>query len=96
MNIAPLLAPLFGFLLRGVVVKFVVFTAVFGLVGILAPVLLGYLAPFLGVSSLTSAFTGIPPGVWFFADFLQIGFGVPLCLSAYVTRFVIRRLPVIG
>jgi hypothetical protein len=31
-----------------------------------------------------------------FLDFFALGYGVPLMISAYVTRFLIRRLPVIG
>ena len=48
------------------------------------------------VANLTSTFTGLDPGVWFFLDFFALGYGVPLMISAYITRFLIRRLPVIG
>lgn len=96
MIFAPLLAPLVGLLLRDIFVKFFVFTAVFGLVAILAPVALGYLSTFISGGSLTSAFTGLPGGVWFFLDAFNLGMGIPLVLSALVARFIIRRLPVIG
>lgn len=96
MLLAPLFAPLLSFLLRDVVVKFVVFSAIFGLVGFLIPKAIQYLGPWLGTASLTNAFAGLPAGVWFFLDFFQLGFGVPLLISAYVARFLIRRLPVIG
>lgn len=42
------------------------------------------------------AFDGISPTVWFFIDFLALDFGFPLVVSAYVIRFLIRRIPVIG
>jgi len=93
---APLIAPLIGFILRDIVIKFVVFAAIFALVAILAPIALGYLAPFLGVQSLSNSFSAVSPGVWFFVDFFQLGYGLPLLITALVTRFVIRRLPVIG
>jgi hypothetical protein len=96
MLLAPLLAPVVGFLIREVVVKFIVFTSLFALVAFLVPKAIGFLSPFLGLSSLSSAFTGLPAGVWFFLDFFNLGFGVPLLISAYVARFLIRRLPVIG
>lgn len=96
MMLAPLLAPLVGFLLREIVVKFVVFTSIFALVAVLVPVVVGYLTPWLTGSTLTSAFSGIPGSVWFFLDAFNLGFGVPLVLSAYITRFIIRRLPVVG
>lgn len=96
MLIAPLLAPLVGFLLRELVVKFVVFAAVFGLVAVLIPVIVGYLGPWLGTGALNTAFSGLSPSVWFFLDFLNLGFGLPVLISAGITRFIIRRLPVVG
>lgn len=96
MLIVPFLAPLVVFFVRDVIVKFVVFVAVFALVAILVPVALGYLTPFIGVGSLSNAFADLSGGVWFFLDFFQLGFGIPLLISAWITRFLIRRLPIIG
>lgn len=96
MALPVLLAPVVGFLLREIVVKFVVFSALFAVLAYLVPKMISYLGPFLGVSSLASAFGSISPGVWFWLDFFQLGYGVPLLISAFVTRFLIRRLPVIG
>lgn len=90
------LAPVVAFLLREVVVKFVIFAAVFALVAFFVPFAVQYLAPYIGVSSLTSSFSGLGSGVWFFVDFLNLGYGLPLVISAAVARFLIRRLPVIG
>ena len=91
-----LLAPVVGFLLREIIVKFIIFSALFAVLAYLVPKMLAYLGPFLGVGSLASAFGAISPGVWFWLDFFQLGYGVPLLISAFVTRFLIRRLPVIG
>lgn len=91
-----LLAPVVTFLLRDVIVKFFVFTAVFALVAVLVPIAIGYLTPYLGTGGLTSAFTGLGSGVWFFVDFMNLGYGLPLLISAAIARFLIRRLPVIG
>lgn len=96
MLLSPLIAPVISFLFREVAVKFLVFTAVFALVAFLVPKAVGYLAPFIGTAALTSAFGGLGSGVWYFLDFFNLGFGVPLLISAYVARFLIRRLPVIG
>lgn len=96
MLLAPLIAPIVGFLVREVVVKFFIFTAVFALVAFLVPKAVGYLQPFLGLASLSSAFSGLSSGIWFFLDFFNLAFGVPLLISAFVSRFLIRRLPVIG
>lgn len=93
---APLLAPVVAFILREIVVKFVVFAAVFALVAILTPVALTYLGPYLGTSGLSDSFSSVPPGVWFFVDFFQLQYGLPILISALIARFMIRRLPVIG
>ena len=41
-------------------------------------------------------FQAIPSVVWYFMNMLSIQFGLPLVLSAYLIRFFIRRIPVIG
>lgn len=42
------------------------------------------------------AFSGLPSGVLYFVDALNLGAGMTIILGAYVLRFLIRRLPVIG
>lgn len=96
MLFAPFLAPVFGFLLREVIVKFTVFTAVFALLALIVPKAIEQVAPYVGTGALSSAFTGLSAGVWFWLDAFQLPYGVPLLISAWVARFLIRRLPVIG
>jgi hypothetical protein len=82
-----------GWLFRSVLVKFVVFFALF----FVASEFMVYLAPKLpGAASLSAAFRDIPSGIWWFFDLFKVGLGVQMCLSAYVTRFAIRRMPVVG
>lgn len=85
-----------SWLVREVIVKFVVLSALFAVMAFLIPKVIDLVLPWVGGSSLTAAFAGIPSGVWYFLDFFQLGYGVPLILSAYVTRFLIRRLPFVG
>lgn len=91
-----ILWPIVSWIFREVVVKFVIFTALFALLAFLIPKAILIVSPWVNSSGLTSAFSGLGSGVWFFLDFFQLGFGVPLLLSAAVTRFLIRRMPVIG
>ena len=86
----------FNWLIRGVVIKIIVMAAIFWAVSGLTPWLLSHLTPWLGVGSLDSAFSAIPSSVWFFLDFMALDVGIPLIIAAYVTRFLIRRIPVIG
>lgn len=82
-----------GFVLRSVLVKFVVFFALF----FITTEFISLVVPMLpGASALSAAFAAQAPGVWFFLDLFKVGFGVSACLGAFVTRFIIRRIPVIG
>lgn len=96
MGLKSALAPLFGWLVRGAVVKASTFTAVLAVLGFFVPMAVGFITPFLGVGNLSAVFGAVSPGIWFFLDFFRIDIGVPLLLSALVTRFLIRRLPFIG
>jgi hypothetical protein len=91
-----LLSSLFSalaWLFRSVLIKFVVFFALF----FVASEFMTYLLPKLpGADALSQAFSAVPSGVWYFLDLLKVPVGIQLCLAAYVTRFAIRRIPVIG
>jgi hypothetical protein len=91
-----LFAPLVSWIFRTVVIKFVVITALFSALALLIPMAVNYLTPYLAPQFLTTAFSGIGSGVWWFLDFFALDFGIPMLLSAYITRFLIRRIPLIG
>lgn len=85
-----------SWLVKGVVIKAVVMGAVFVIVAELTPLVIEYLGNLISPGGLTSSFSGIPGGVWFFLDFFALDFGLPLMISAHVARFLIRRIPFIG
>jgi hypothetical protein len=91
-----ILWPLISWVFREVVVKFTVFTAIFAVVSYLVPFVETWIGAIVSPSALSGAFASIPAGVWWFLDSFQFGFGVPLIIAAFVGRFVVRRLPVIG
>lgn len=82
-----------GFVLRSVIVKFVLYFGLFFVTTEFIAVMIPLLPD---ASSLSSALGGIPAGVWYFLDLFNVSAGIPILLSAWVTRFVIRRIPVIG
>lgn len=82
-----------SWLVRSVLVKFVLY---FGLFYVTTE-FIAEIGSFLPNSvALSSAFSGIPSGMWWMMDMMQFGIGVPICLSAFLTRFIIRRIPLIG
>jgi len=85
-----------SWLLNTVIIKFVVMAVMYWLVYELTPWLLSLLAAGFNLAGLTTTFLSIPPGVWFFLDFMALDVGIPVLLGAYVTRFLIRRIPIIG
>lgn len=82
-----------GFLLRSVLVKFATFFALFFITTEFIS-LLSELLP--DSSALSGALGGIPGDVWYFLDLFNVSYGIPLLLSAWALRFIIRRIPVIG
>lgn len=90
------LAPVVTFLLREVIIKFFVMAVLFVVIAELMPLVVNYLVGFVNPGGLTSIFSAIPSGVWFFWDAFRLDVGIPLYISAHVARFSIRRVPVVG
>ncbi|MGM9516977.1 DUF2523 family protein [Roseateles sp. DB2] len=82
-----------GWAFRTLVIKFVLFTALYLAVYELVSVMASWLPT---GASLSSAFAGISAGTWYFLDLFAVSVGVPMMVSAFLTRFIIRRIPVIG
>jgi len=86
---------LLGWLVRGVVVKFIILGAIYYVIAWIAEEVLSQLdiSPLTGLQTVIDA---IPEGVLWFMSYFRFDVGLPLILGAYLTAFVIRRLPIIG
>ncbi len=84
-----------AFLVRSVIVKFAVFFALFFVTSEFMQVLVSS-GLFPSAGNISSSLGSIPAGVWYFLDLFNASVGIPLVLSAYATRFIIRRIPLIG
>lgn len=73
--------------------KFLGFGLLFLLVELVIQVLWDLLPDWM---TLNGIFSFMTPEMWWFLDLINFSFGAPLILSAYATRFLIRRLPIIG
>jgi len=89
-------AAVLSWVFRTIVVKFVVIAALFWLLTYLVPIVIGYVTPFIGTSNLTALFNAVPDGLFWFLLALRFDVGIPLLISAYIARFLIRRLPGVG
>ncbi len=88
--------PVVAWLLREVVVKFLIFTSLFALVAFFVPYAAQVVVPLISTTNLNTAFGNLAPGVWWWLDAFNVWIGLPLIIVAFVSRFLIRRLPVIG
>ncbi len=84
-----------GWLIRGVVIKFVILSAIYYVVTWIANEVLGALdiAPLTGLQGVVNS---LPAGIMYFLGVFRVDVGLPLILGAMLTKFIIRRLPIIG
>lgn len=86
-------------LVRSVLIKFVLYFALFFVTTEFISDVLAYLLPSSATSGdggLSSGLAGLSSGVWYFMDLFLAPLGISSLLAAFVTRFIVRRLPVIG
>lgn len=86
---------LLGFFLRGATLKFVILSFAAYLFSWLINAVTSAIdiSPLTGIQTLIDA---LPPAVLFFMGVFRMDVGLPLCLAAMATKFLIRRLPIIG
>lgn len=84
-----------GWVFRGLVVKFVIFTILFMIVSSFISYIVSsnVLPNFANVQNMASS---IPSSVAYLFGIFQIWTGVGMIITAYIARFMIRRIPIIG
>lgn len=80
---------------RGVVVKFFIFAVIFFVVSEVVPLIITIFLP-EDVSQLSSLFSSISPKVAYFLSLFRIDIAMKTMISAYASRFLIRRIPFVG
>lgn len=84
-----------GFVVRSILVKFVVFFALWFITTEFINVMQSA-GIFPNANVLNMALGNLSPGLWYFLNLFAFHIGIPMLISASVTRFIIRRIPVIG
>jgi hypothetical protein len=82
-----------GWVFRSLLVKFGVFFALYFITSEFVGLMVQLIPE---TSSVNSTMSAIGSGTWYFLNVFQVTQGLSLVVSAYATRFVIRRIPVIG
>lgn len=93
--LASALAAAFNWLVRGVVVKFVVFSALAYIVGYIIEFMLTKV-DFAGIAGIGTLVSALPSGLLYYVGVFKLDVGIPMIIAAYVIRFGIRRLPIVG
>jgi hypothetical protein len=82
-----------GWLVRSVLVKFCVYFALYFITTEFVSAITSLMP---SASSVNGALSGIAADTAYFLDVFALPTGLSLVVSAYATRFIIRRIPVIG
>lgn len=87
---------LYGLLVRVATVKFFIFTAVYWLLTKLYDIAKAALGDTSWFTNLPNLITGLPSDWLFYLKLFRLDVGLPMIIAAYVVKFTIRRLPIIG
>ena len=91
-----LLSKLLGFLFKKSTSKFILFSALYFTVSVFFPELVVWLGINEFLRYLSGALGSLPSSVGYFLAPFNLGMGLKVVISAYITRFAIRRIPIIG
>lgn len=79
-----------AFVFRAIVIKFVLFTAVYLFISEIVPQVISHLPSSENISDL---FSRLPSGVLWLLNVFSVDVVLPVVVSAMFTRFFIRRIP---
>lgn len=90
------LASLLSFLFTEVVIKFIVLGVIFVVITFVLPLLMDF-ANLTQYTNLFSNFLNqLPDFFHYLLTVFRFDFGLPLFFSALITRWIIKRLPLVG
>ncbi|OOF56091.1 hypothetical protein BKK56_03650 [Rodentibacter genomosp. 2] len=84
-----------GWLFNVVVIKFVMFGLIFLALTEVVPLLIQVFLP-EDAKNISSLLSSVPSQVAYFLSMFKLDLGIKSVVSAYVTRFLIRRIPFVG
>jgi hypothetical protein len=85
-----------NYALGGSVIKWAVLAILWGGVFLLVKMLISFIPSFIDGSTLNASTSFFTPAIWYFFDYLKVSYGLSMVMSAFVARFLVRRIPFIG
>jgi hypothetical protein len=82
-----------GWVFRSILVRFGVYFALYFVTTEFVSVVQTWLPD---GSAVSGAFGALPPSIWYFLSVFAVPQGISLIVPAYITRFAIRRIPLLG
>jgi hypothetical protein len=82
-----------GFLLKKLIVQFVILFGLYFVIQAFVSVLGSFIPK---PSDISGGLAGIASGSWYFMDLFAFSQGASLVVAAMVSKFLIRRIPIIG
>jgi hypothetical protein len=86
---------LMNWIFRTVIIKFVILTVLWEVVAWVGREVLSKL-DISPLTDLQSNIGGLPSGILYFCGLFRVDIGLPLVMGAMLTKFLIRRIPIIG
>jgi hypothetical protein len=93
--LATLLTSAITWIFRKAVITFFVITAIYVLIEFLSPLVIRLASNYFNFQ-LPDFAAGFTDAAWYFMSIFKIDLGLKLAVAAYATRFLIRRIPVVG
>jgi len=85
-----------AWVVRSVIVKFVVFFALYFITTAFTSYITSNILNSVNPTSLNGLFGNFGSDMWYFINMFCITQAITAMISAYVTRFIIRRIPVLN
>lgn len=91
-----ILSKILGFIFRKGVAKFFLFFGLYFLVAGFLPIIFEFIGGSTMFSDLSNALSNIPSSVAYFLAPFRMDFAFKVIVTAYITRFLVRRIPLMG
>lgn len=91
-----ILSKILGFVFKKGIAKFFLFFGLYFLVAGFLPIIFEFIGGSDVLRDLSSSLSNIPSGVAYFLAPFRMDFAFKVLVTAYITRFLVRRIPLMG